>query len=216
MKRSRVLSLILVILVFPASTVCAQQQVYGCVKNANGQIRIVAAGEACLPSEHPVQWAAGGSGPVVVPPSTPGPLRVLDQNGATVGVFVPSGYAAKQVGDVWVALPVLPTGFQVTAATGFMAFYQNADCSGDAYLQVDTTTLLRTGVVMADSNTGGLAFSFAGKPEVDRATIQAYARYVGGAWTCYGGYTPQPWMTLFGKVATVDLKAYQAPFKIVQ
>ncbi len=214
MRPSRFLALILVILVFPASTVCAQQTVYGCVKNNNGQLRVVSAGEACLPSEHGVQWAAGVT-PNTQPPSTPGPLWVLDSANTKLGLFVPGnpGYAAKQVGDVWIALPVLPSGFQQTNASTFMAFYQTTDCSGDAYLPVDTNSLLRTGYVMSGST--GLAFSYAGKPEVDRTTVVAYARYVSGTWTCYP-FTPSSYMPLFGKVATLDVSAFQAPFKIVQ
>ncbi len=213
MRLSRVLALILIVLVFPTGTVWAQQVIYGCVKNNNGQIRIVAAGEPCLPSEHGIQWMSGTvSGPQT--PPAPGPLRVVDQNGVLLGMFVSPSSAARQVGDVWVAFPVRPTGFQVSDPATFMAFYQSADCSGDAYLPVDASTLLRTGVVMPGP-TGQLGFSYPGKPEVDRSAIQAYGRYVGTTWTCYA-FTPGPWMPLFGKVATIDLSTFQAPFKIVQ
>jgi hypothetical protein len=221
MRPSRLLPLILMVLIFSAGTVWAQQVIYGCVKNNNGQIRIVAAGESCLPSEHAIQWQAAAPSvpppPTPPPPTTPaspGPLRVLDQKDAAVGVFVPPSNAAKQIGDLWVALPVTPAGFQLTNPLDFMAFYQTADCAGDAYLPVDTGSLLRAGFVMPGS-TGQLAFSYPGKPEVDRATIQAFARYVGNTWTCYA-FTPGPWMPLFGKVATIDVSSFQAPFKIVQ
>jgi hypothetical protein len=216
MRLSRVLALILVVLIFPTGTVWAQQVIYGCVKNNNGQIRIVAAGEPCLPSEHPIQWLSGTTPAPPTPPTPPalGPLRVVGQNGAALGAFVSPSNAARQAGDVWVAFPVTPTGFLVSDPAGFMAFYQNADCSGDAYLPVDTATLLRTGLVMPGP-TGQLGFSYPGKPEVDRSTIQAYGRYVGTTWTCYA-FTPGPWMPLFGKVATIDLSTFQAPFRIVQ
>jgi hypothetical protein len=215
MWRSRVLALILVILVYPTATVWAQQTIYGCVKNNNGQIRIVAAGEACLPSEHPIQWTSGGAGPAAIPPpATPGPLRVLDRNGVSLGVFASPSYAARQIGEVWVGLPVTATGFYMSDPSYFMPFYQTTDCSGDAYLPVDMNNMLRTGVVMPGAS-GQLVFSYPGKPDVDRATIHAYGRLVGGTWMCYS-ITPGNWMPLFGKVASVDVSTFQGPFKIVQ
>lgn len=226
MRPSRVLALILVMLVFPAGTVWAQQAIYGCVKNANGQVRIVSAGEGCLPSEHAIQWPATipALPPVVMPPpevppppAPPGPLRVVDQNGAALGVFVSTASgsnAARLAGDLWVALPLTSTGFQVTNPSDFMPFYQTTDCSGDAYLPVDTGNLLRTGFVMPGT-TGQLAFSYPSKPEVDRTTIHAYSHYDGAAWVC-APFTPGPWMPLFGKVATIDLSTFTGPFKIVQ
>jgi hypothetical protein len=35
--------------------------IHACVKNANGQVRIVAPNDGCLPSESPLHWAAGAS-----------------------------------------------------------------------------------------------------------------------------------------------------------
>ncbi len=217
MRRSvvLVLGLILVVLVFPASNAWAQQMtIYGCVKTNNGQIRIVAAGEACLPSERSIQWSAGATVAAPPPVLTPGPLRVIDQNGAAVGVLVTSGIAAKQAGDLWVALPVTPMGFQSSAPTDVVGFYQTSDCSGDMYLPVDTGNLLRSGIVAPNSE-AKLTLWYAGKPEVDRTTIQGYGHYSGGTWTCTA-FTPGPWMPLFGKAGTLDLSTLQAPFKIVQ
>ncbi len=211
MRSSRVLSSLLVILLIPASTVCAQQVYNGCAKNNNGQLRIVLPGEACLPSEHPVQWTSGGTTPTVVPPSTPGPLRVLDQNANAVGVLVTPGAAAKQFGDLWVSLPVSSNGFQL--ATTFYTYYQTTACDGDAYLPVEATTLLRAGYVLSGST--GPAVSYAGPTQVDRTAIQAYGRYVNGTFTCTP-YTPPMSMALFGKVVSVDVSSFVAPFKVVQ
>jgi hypothetical protein len=74
--------------------------------------------------------------------------------------------------------------------------------------------VLRTGVVM-EGAPGQLTLSYPGTPEVDRTAIHAYGRFDGSVWKCYG-FTPGAWMPLFGKVATVDVSAFQAPFKIVQ
>lgn len=214
MRSSRMLALIVVVMLIPA-TGWAQQTIYGCVKNNNGQMRIVAAGVACLPSEHAVQWALGAPTPSVVPPpDVPGALRVVDQVGAALGVLASPGYVARQIGDVWVGLPVNTKGFQLTDASGVMPYYQTTDCSGDAYLPLDMSNLLRTGVVMNDAN-GKPVFSYAGKPEVDYTTIKGVAYFIGGTWTCYPttvyAYTP-----LFGKVTTLDVSTFQAPFTIVQ
>jgi hypothetical protein len=229
MRPSRILALILVILVFPVGTVWAQQTIYGCVKNANGQVRIVGAGEGCLPSEHAIQWAASipAQPPAVVPPSTvppqpapapPGPLRVVDDNGTALGVFVSSvsgSTAARLVGNLWVALPLTSTtGFLVSNTTDVMPFYPTADCSGDAYLPIDTANLLRPGFVMPGSS-GQLAFSYPGTPEVAGSAIQSYAFFNGASWVC-GAFSPVPWMPLFGKMSTLDVSTFKGPFKIVQ
>ncbi len=211
MRPSRVLTLLVAVLLFPA-TLWAQQTIYGCVKNNNGQIRIVAAGEACLPSEHPLQWT--GSGSIGTQTVTPGPLRVLDVNGAKLGVLASPGYVARQVGDLWVGLPVNSTGFQITPPSSFMPYYQSTDCSGDQYLPLDATSLLRTGVVMAGTN-GQPAFSYPTDPAVDYTTIHAVAYFNGSGWTCYPT-TLSGYPSLFGKVASLDVSTFAAPFKIVQ
>jgi len=217
MRPSRVPALIIVLLVLPASA-WAQDTIYGCVKNNNGQLRIVTAGGMCLPSEHEVQWTLGGGSTPPAPTAAKGPLQVVDQNGTPLGLFQfgsPS-YAIRQIGDLWVGLPLTATGFQVTDLFSFMPYYQDFDaatsaCLGDAYMPAD---VLRTGVVMSGAG-GQLTLSYAGTPEVDRTSIHAYARWNGSAWKCYA-FTPGTWMPLFGKVASVDVSTFQAPFKIVQ
>ncbi len=42
------------------STHAADEQVYACVKEQNGQVRIVAAGAECLPSEQAMTWSIEG------------------------------------------------------------------------------------------------------------------------------------------------------------
>ena len=112
-------------------------------------------------------------------------------------------------------MPVGASGFQVTDPAYFTTFYQTTDCSGDAYLPADSSTLLRSGTVLPGATAGQLVFTYAGKPEVDRTTIHAFARIVGGLWTCYG-YTPGPSSPPFGKAATIGVSSSGAPFKITQ
>jgi hypothetical protein len=216
MRPSRILALILFVLVFPG-VVWAQQTtyIYACMKNNNGQVRIVASGEKCLPSERAIQWQAiatgGGAVPSTVP--TPGPLKVVDQDGATLGLFVTTNIgttAARQVGDLWVALPIVGTGLAISDPTGFFAFYQTSDCTSDAYLPAESS-LLRTGYVMLSPTTNALALYYVSKSEVDRTTIKALMQ--GGA--CVP-FVPSESMPLFGKVGSIDVSTYKAPFKIVQ
>lgn len=54
--------------------------IHACVKNANGQVRIVQPSDTCLPSEHSLHWPATG-GPAV---SAPGSVMVHG-NGYGVG-----------------------------------------------------------------------------------------------------------------------------------
>ncbi len=214
MRPSRVLASIVIVLLVPVTVWAQQQTIYGCVKNNNGQIRIVAAGGSCLPSEHGVQWTLGGTAPASLPAPTPGPLRVLDQNDVALGVLAAPGYVARQIGDLWIALPVNETGFQITDPFSFLPYYQTTDCTGDQYLPVDATTLLRTGVVMTGAN-GQPIFSYASTPPFSYTTIHSVAYFNGTGWTCYptalNGF-PR-W---FGKTASVDLGTFVAPFKIVQ
>lgn len=204
MRPCRVLEIILVLMVFPTSTVFAQQVLHGCVKNNNGQMRIVAEGEACLPSEHAVQWQAGAA-------SAPQPLRVVDQNDVTVGLLASPNYAARLEGDVWVGLPVTAAGFQMTEASRLPKVYQSTDCSGDAYLAVDMNNMLRTGFVVAGAG-GQPTFSYPGKPEVDRSAINSLHW---GDW-CISQWTAPAYMPLFGKMTTLGVSQFVGPFKVVQ
>ncbi len=211
MRPWRVLETIVVLMVFPTSTVWAQEAIHGCVKNNGGQIRIVAAGDACLPSEHPIQWPVGEAGTPAptVTPATP-LLRVVDANGVEVGLLASPNKAARVEGNVWIGLPAKAAGFDFTAATSVQRFYQSADCSGDAYLAVDMNNMLRTGSVV-DEN-GVRTFWYAGLPEVDRSTIHSVA--VGQ--NCSVNITVPTYMPLFGMAATVDVTAFVAPFRVVQ
>ncbi|MEK6371690.1 MAG: hypothetical protein AABO58_03245 [Acidobacteriota bacterium] len=60
--------------------------IHACVKNANGQVRIVSPTDTCLPSEHSLHWPATAAPPPPPPPpaSTPGSVMVHG-NGYGVG-----------------------------------------------------------------------------------------------------------------------------------
>jgi len=216
MRPSRVLAVMLVVLAFSGS-LWAQDVIYGCVKNNNGQVRMVAAGEKCLPSEHAVLWQANGSTVPLptTPPTTPapGPLKVVDQDGKALGWFVTSAagsVAARLVDGDWLALPLTTNGFYTTSAAEFRTYYLTTDCSGDAYLPVDPNSLLRTGFVVGNS------FSYGSKPEVDRTAIHSYGQLASGAFACTL-YTPGYWAPpVYGKVMAVEVGTFNVPFKIVQ
>ncbi len=214
MRSSRVLALIVAVLLFP-SVVWAQQTIYGCVKNGNGQIRIVSAGEACLPSEHAVQWPLGGATAAAPPPAPPAPLRVVDQQGVELGLFAGLNYAVRHIGAGWYAVPLTlpPIGLQVSDPP--MTFYQQQNCGGEAYLPVDMNNVLRTGVV-TQGTSGQLLFWYPSLPDVDRTMIQSAGYFSGSTWTCIPSFTPGPWMPVFGKAASLDVSSFVAPFKIVQ
>lgn len=78
--------------------------IHACVSSPRGNVRLVAAGEACLQSERPVQW------PATAPAGGGGSLRVLDGSGAFVAWLMSAGpifpNALMQVGDDWVALSI--------------------------------------------------------------------------------------------------------------
>ncbi len=218
MRPSRFLVLILVLLVFPV-TVWAQQQqtIYACVKTNNGQMRFVGQYDKCLPSERAVSWAASAS-TTNVPPAAPaaGPLKVVDQAGGTVGFFMPGPYsslAARQAGDLWLAIPVTADGFLFNRQGDFLAYHVTPDCSGDMYLQVEPANILRTGFLIND---GGAKFYYPTKTQVDGAAIQAMGYYLGGNLVCSpwpGGLSPT---LVFGKASIMDLGAFSGPFKVVQ
>jgi hypothetical protein len=58
--------------------------IHACVKDVNGQVRLVADGEACWPNEHPVRWGVEG------PPSPPEPAGV----NMVAGIITPDGHIA--------------------------------------------------------------------------------------------------------------------------
>jgi hypothetical protein len=213
MKRHGMLAFLLVTFVLPTSVVWAQQ-VNACVKDKQGQIRIVAPGEACLPSEHLVQWGtSSGSG---LPAANPAlnPLRVVDSNGGLLGFYAGPGGSVRQAGDVWVTIPAASSGFQFSDLSALMLFYQTTDCSGDPFLPIDTANLARTGLTIREQD-GRTNFYYPSSFEVAGATIQAYERYDGATWTCSPIAAPA-WMPLFGRMASIDLTGFQAPFRIVQ
>ncbi len=216
MRPSRILALILVMLVFPV-TVWAQQQqpIYACVKTNNGQMRFVAAGTPCLPSEKAVSWAASAS-TNTMPPTAPttGPLKVVDANNAVVGLFVPgqfNSFAARQAGDVWVAIPVKTSGLLYNNSFDFFAYYLTSDCTGERYLPLDSSTILRTGFLL---NEGGAKFYYPTTTEVSGTAMHSAGYYYEGVLSCSLDLQGPP--LPFGKVGFVDLSAVVGPFKIVQ
>ena len=83
----------------------AQERIDACVKVQNGQVRIVAGGEACLPSEQAVSWSIegpkGDTGPI-------GPQGLKGDKGDT-GATGPTGPQGEQ-GETGPAGPQGPPG----------------------------------------------------------------------------------------------------------
>jgi hypothetical protein len=67
----------------------------GCMKTANGQLRAVPAGEACLPSETALRWSVQGVKGDTGSPGPVGPQGPVGANGAT-GLSGPTGPAGPQ------------------------------------------------------------------------------------------------------------------------
>ena len=57
----RLIAVALSILFTPLLFADSGELIHACVKKANGQLRIVQPSETCLPSESPLQWAAGAA-----------------------------------------------------------------------------------------------------------------------------------------------------------
>ena len=89
----------------------AQERIDACVKEQNGQVRIVAGGEACLPSEQAVSWSIegpkGDTGPIG-PQGPKGDKGDKGDTGAT-GPTGPQGEQGEQ-GETGPAGPQGPPG----------------------------------------------------------------------------------------------------------
>ena len=65
------------------SSHAADEQVFACVKEQNGQVRIVAAGESCLPSEAAMSWSIEGPQGDVGPQGPQGEIGPQGPQGET-------------------------------------------------------------------------------------------------------------------------------------
>lgn len=90
------------------STAFAADEVFACVKNVNGQARIVSETETCLPSEHKISWSITGPQGPQGPQGLAGPTGPMGPTGPTgpagpAGPMGPTGPAGPQG-------PIGPTG----------------------------------------------------------------------------------------------------------
>jgi len=165
--------------------------------------------------------ATGPAGPQGQPgevgpagPAGPGGMTVLAANGEPFGTlvgFTPGGTSmvAFQANGVWLFAPVGPAGIQPMA---FDAFYLTDDCSGQAYLPVDTNPapLFR---LLQLTTAGATTGYFAGDP----AAVAAFPRMspIGDPTNCRataGSGWDAP--MLAGPLQTVDLAPYPGPYRI--
>ena len=99
-------------------------RLYACAKDETGQLRLVAEAEACLPSETPVSWSAGGGASTAFTTvtesvaSTPG-LVTATATCPAGGRVVGGGAQADPVqgGNVLATYPASDTAWTATAAT---------------------------------------------------------------------------------------------------
>ncbi len=136
----------LVILVCGISSVASAQSgaIAACFQAKNGQLRIVQAGQSCLPSELPISWNSGSSRG----------FTIVDSHGATVGYPVDdlqwsSPVIGMSVGNDWVGVRVSTSGFWVNEAP---ARWTTPDCSGDVVLMRSTLSFVQTAMVVNESS----------------------------------------------------------------
>jgi hypothetical protein len=134
---------------------------------------------------------------------------VVDANGKTVGRLGAIGHEGyntviRQIGGIWVELPLdVVSGF---ATKGFNYWYQSSDCSGQAYIMVNSSA---GGGIMASPAQGAVAvvspgtepsIYFAGTPSL--LTIKSY-RSAGSSFCSPYGNFPQ----YFGLPRSVPLSS---------
>lgn len=80
----------------------ADAQIFACVKTQNGQVRVVAAGSRCLPSEHAATWSVegpkgdtGDTGPA----GPAGPQGPPGESGGTAQLSSPNGLFRIEIED---------------------------------------------------------------------------------------------------------------------
>ncbi|MGD9902457.1 MAG: IPT/TIG domain-containing protein [Vicinamibacterales bacterium] len=160
-----------------------------------------------------VQGLPGDAGPAG--PAGPGGMTVLAANGEALGTLVsfsPGGTSmvALQHNGVWLFAPVGAAGIQPMA---FDAFYLTDDCSGQAYLPLDTNPapLFRLLQLTAEGATTGY---YAGEPS---AVAQfPRQRALGDPAAACVSTTETGWSApmLAGPLQTLDLTPYPGPFRV--
>jgi hypothetical protein len=111
--RSRRTVIILLACLLAASAASAQTAIFACIKQNNGQTRIVGAAEACGPSETKVSWNVVGQTGPAGPTGPQGPQGLKGDTGSQ-GSAGPAGAIGPQglKGDTGATGPAGPTGPQ--------------------------------------------------------------------------------------------------------
>ena len=101
--------------------------VLACVNPRSGTLKIARSGGCQFGwiALHLETDAGGGT--------TAGGPRVVDADGNDVGAFL-GQYVLRQVEDDWLLIPVGANGFLPLSGIAF--YFQESDCSGDAYLEI--------------------------------------------------------------------------------
>jgi hypothetical protein len=176
--------------------------VHACV-NPSGLVRLTLPDGHCHGREISYHWPAvppagtsssGGSGQE--------PLYVVDSTGKTVGPVVGPGQVGVPVGDFWLTLNVLRTGFPQALQT--MVWYTDSVCGGNAYVVATPGQLFRTPAVI-----GNMAI-YASEPVGQRSLFSV--RLVSPAQPQGGPCTPFATDTLItGPAAALDLSTLGTP-----
>jgi hypothetical protein len=108
---------------------------HACVKEGNGQLRLVAPGTVCLPSERAVEWYSGGG--AIATERSPEPqsfFQLVDGGGTAVGPVVGFQGLFPVVG-----VKLNGAAFVLFLADGVlygtdMVYFESADCSPPGYI----------------------------------------------------------------------------------
>jgi hypothetical protein len=191
-----------------------QELISACVK-PSGQVRIVAATEACNTGEQRLEWPATA-------PSL-GPLRVVDANGALIGRYGDQGTAVIQVGSEWISVLLSVEGPR-TFSSGPTFYFSTACPNPDdktvvhgtpGHLGYMTRELVKFAIPMPGAP-NVVYYAGAEDPafvpisfEFDESTLNGSQR------VCFA--LPQPmFVQHYAPAVTFNLGVFSTPYRVVQ
>lgn len=201
--------------------------IHACVKLAQGQIRVVAAGEACRPSETPVLWnrtgPAGPAGPAGPPGAGSAGLVLVDATGQKVGSVMsafPSTITIdmRAADDTAVVFFLTPDGFQQTQPAYRFQAFDEANCVGTpAWLINGPTPEGLTFGIPSTNQPGypsGPALYYPAPMAIRSITLRSQ-RILGQANpTCQNVSPEQRYVS--DQLMRIDTAQFQMPFRIVR
>ena len=144
-----------ILFVFGINGYAQDNVIHGCFKKSGGDLRILARGTSCNPSETPISWNLSGPQGPAGPTGPPGPQgpegksekipRVYDSNGQFLGIL-----PSDSDGFLLVLIPALSKFIFISPDDGdiypfypavYLYFADNA-CAGDPYLDTSMRYLV--------------------------------------------------------------------------